>query len=87
MQGFLSKLQFFTKLGFATGLLLMRTRELRRKLMFVVSIAAMKPENRLATTTKSADDIITEAMDSRTIFFLHRYLAHKKKLRCFTKAG
>ena len=41
MKGFLSKIQFYTKLGFAAGLLIMRTRELRRKLMFVVSIAAM----------------------------------------------
>ena len=41
MKGFLSKIQFYTKLGFAAGLLIMRTRELRRKLMFFVSIAAM----------------------------------------------
>lgn len=41
MKGFLSKIQFYTKLGFAAGLLVMRNRELRRKLMFVVAIAAM----------------------------------------------
>ncbi|MFT4549602.1 MAG: hypothetical protein ACI8XO_002075 [Verrucomicrobiales bacterium] len=39
--GLPSKIQFYTKLGFATGLMLMRTREMRRKLMFVVSIGAM----------------------------------------------
>ncbi len=39
--GILSNIQFYAKLGFATGLMVMRTRELRRKLMFFVSIAAM----------------------------------------------
>ena len=41
MKGFLSKIQFYVKLGFAAGLLVMRNRALRRKLMFIVSIAAM----------------------------------------------
>lgn len=41
MKGFLSKIQLYTKLGFAAGIFIMRNRELRRKLMFFVSIAAM----------------------------------------------
>ncbi|MGI9242434.1 MAG: hypothetical protein ACR2RV_16670 [Verrucomicrobiales bacterium] len=41
MKSFLNNLQFYTKLGFATGLLILRNRDLCRKLMFFVSIAAM----------------------------------------------
>ena len=41
MKSFINNLQFYTKLGFATGLLILRNRDLRRKLMFFVSIAAM----------------------------------------------
>lgn len=41
MKEFATKIRLYLRLGFATGLLLLRTRELRRKLMFFVSIAAM----------------------------------------------
>ncbi len=41
MKQFLTNIRFYTKLGFATGLLFLRSRDLRRKLMFFVSIAAM----------------------------------------------
>jgi len=41
MKELISKIYFYFRLSFATGLLVMRTRELRRKLMFFVSLAAM----------------------------------------------
>ena len=41
MKEFLTKCFFYVRLAFATGLLVMRTRELRRKLMFIVSLGAM----------------------------------------------
>ena len=41
MKEFLAKIKVYTKLAFAMSLLVLRTRELRRKLMFFVSIAAM----------------------------------------------
>ena len=41
MKELLSKILFNVKLGFAAGLFVMRDRDLRRKLMFVVSMAAM----------------------------------------------
>ena len=41
MKEFVTKLKLYIKLAFAMALLILRTRELRRKLMFFVSIAAM----------------------------------------------
>ena len=41
MGEFVARTKLYVKLAFATGLLLLRNRALRRKLMFFVSIAAM----------------------------------------------
>jgi len=41
MKEFAKRLRFYLRLGFATGLLVLRTRRLRRRLMFYVSVAAM----------------------------------------------
>ena len=63
--------------------------QIRKSMAYLIvsSMVFIKPENRLATTIMRADEIITAATLNRTIFFLHRYLTHRKRLRCFAKAS